>query len=54
MHWMRVELVIENEARAKAILENAVAKGLSRTPERSMFAPSFEEIRIAEPRGFDV
>jgi hypothetical protein len=54
MHWMRAELVIENEARAKAILENAVAKVLSRTRERSMFAPSFEEIRIAEQRGFDV
>jgi hypothetical protein len=42
------------EARAKAIFENAVAKVLSRTLVRSMFAQSFEEIQIAEPRGFDV
>jgi hypothetical protein len=51
---MRAELVIEHEARAKVILGNAVAKALSRTLERSMFAPSFDEIQIAEPRGFDV
>jgi hypothetical protein len=54
MHWMRAELVIENEARAKAILENAFAKALSRTLVTSMFAPSFEEIQIAEPCRFDV
>jgi hypothetical protein len=49
-----MKLVIENEARAKAILGNTVAKMLSRTLERSMLAPSFEEIQIAERRGFDV
>jgi hypothetical protein len=54
MHWMTAELVVENEARAKAILENAIAKVLPRSLERSMFAPSFEEIQIAEPCRFDV
>jgi hypothetical protein len=54
MHGMRAKLVIENEARAKAILENAIAKVLPRNLERSMFAPSFEEIQIAEARRFDV
>jgi hypothetical protein len=54
MHWMRAELVIENEARAKAIFENSVARVRPEISRGQCFAPSPEEIRIAEPCGFDV